>query len=146
MISRELAGHDRNCVEMVSKKEVIIGQDRSFKFDNVFEESSTQAQVYEECIRELVFGCFEGYNAAVLAYGQTGSNEVNYAGGKTYTMGTNTTTMECSEEGIVPRVIDDIFNEIEKRKANVEFTIKASFIEIYNEQIIDLLENQKNLK
>jgi hypothetical protein len=46
-------------------------------------------------------------------------------------MGTNT-TMECSEEGIVPKVINELFSEIEKRKGEAEFTVKASFLEIYN--------------
>ena len=73
MISRELMSHDRPCIEVASKQEVIIGGDRSFKFDRVFGESSRQEEVYEECVRDLVVGCFEGYNAAVLAYGQTGS-------------------------------------------------------------------------
>lgn len=54
--------------------------------------------------------CFEGYNAAVLAYGQTGS-------GKTYTMGTNPANLEDIDEmGIIPRVIDEFFVEVEKRK------------------------------
>lgn len=47
-------------------------------------------------------------------------------------MGTNTTTMECNEEGVIPRVIQDIFQEVDKRKEDAEFTIKASFLEIYN--------------
>lgn len=88
---------------MPSKQEIIIGNERSFKFDRVFKESSAQEEVYDECIKDLVVGCFEGYNAAVLAYGQTGS-------GKTYTMGTNTAAMEMAEEGILPRVIRDVFS------------------------------------
>lgn len=74
MISRELVSHDRNCIDIASKQEIIIGNERSFKFDRVFKETSTQDEVYDECVRDLVIGCFEGYNAAVLAYGQTGSN------------------------------------------------------------------------
>lgn len=61
-------------------------------------------------------------------------------------MGTNTTTMDCNEEGMIPKVIHEIFTEIEKRNAEAEFTVKASFLEIYNEQIIDLLEAHKNIK
>lgn len=81
--------------------------------------------------------CFEGYNSAILAYGQTGS-------GKTYTMGTNAVNLEDSEEmGIIPKVIDEFFNQVEKRKEEVECIIKVSFIEIYNEQIIDLLNNDQ---
>lgn len=91
-------------------------------------------------------GCFEGYNAAVLAYGQTGSKIIAILGGKTYTMGTNTTTMDCNEEGMIPKVIHELFSEIEKRKNLAEFHVKASFLEIYNEQIIDLLDSHKNIK
>lgn len=61
-------------------------------------------------------------------------------------MGTNTTTMDCNEQGMIPKVIADLFHEIERRKNDAEFTVKASFLEIYNEQIIDLLDNNKNLK
>lgn len=74
MISRELLTHERSCVDYPTKGEIVIGGDRQYKFDRVFRESSTQEEVYEESVRELILGCFEGYNAAVLAYGQTGSN------------------------------------------------------------------------
>ena len=72
LIERELG--DRTCVECRSEQELIIGGDRSYKFDNVFTNSTPQATVYNKCIRDLVLNCFEGYNAAVLAYGQTGSS------------------------------------------------------------------------
>lgn len=72
----------------------------------MFKENSCQQDVYDGSVKELVMGCFEGYNAAILAYGQTGS-------GKTYTMGTNTISVEDIDEvGIIPRVIDEFFNEV----------------------------------
>lgn len=61
-------------------------------------------------------------------------------------MGTNTTTMDCNEEGMIPKVIKDLFAEIDKRKQEAQFLVKASFLEIYNQQIIDLLDAHKNLK
>lgn len=78
-------------------------------------------------------GCFQGYNAAVLAYGQTGS-------GKTYTMGTGPSEFQDEQEtGIIPRVIKEMFDQVELRKSTSKTIIRTSFIEIYNEQIIDLL-------
>lgn len=85
-------------------------------------------------------GCFEGYNAAILAYGQTGSNLIFYAGGKTFTMGTAVNTLDNNiNQGIIPRVIQEIFAQVKEREKKAEFIIKASFLEIYNEQILDLL-------
>ena len=87
--------------------------------------------------------CAHSYAATILAYGQTGS-------GKTFTMGTTSNSkIPRSERGILPRVIDNIFDEV-KRNYNFRYTIKATFLEIYNEQIIDLLSDDhcsnKNIK
>lgn len=65
--------HENTCIDTRSDFELVIGGDKSFKYDRVFKEDSPQTAVYEQCIRELVLNCFDGYNAAVLAYGQTGS-------------------------------------------------------------------------
>ena len=74
----------------------------------------------------------------MLAYGQTGS-------GKTYTMGSGTNyATEENELGIIPRVIKEIFNEKEKRKENTECLLKVSFLEIYNEDIVDLLDQSRS--
>lgn len=82
-----------------------------------------------------MLGCFSGYNATVLAYGQTGS-------GKTHTMGSGYTIgLKDEELGIIPRVIKLIFNEVEKRKRKAEFIIKCTFLEIYNEDLNDLLDH-----
>ncbi len=89
------------------------------------------------CSRNLVLGCFAGYNATIIAYGQTGS-------GKTHTMGTGTTNgLDESNIGIVPRVFQFIFEELDRKKKQSslsEFTIKISFLELYNEELHDLLD------
>ena len=128
---------------------MVIGGDHSFKFDRVFREDSPQSAVYEECIRELVLNCFDGYNAAVLAYGQTGSTLFVYSGGKTFTMGTAASNFsDMTSIGIIPRTVYEIFREVKERKEKNLIEVRASFIEIYNEQIIDLLSEPhiKDLK
>lgn len=72
------------------------------------------------------FNFILGYNVTILAYGQTGS-------GKTHSMGTNFVDDENEDEkGIIPRAIQDIFNEVENKAKEAKFSIKASFIEVYN--------------
>ena len=90
--------------------------------------------MFESCVKNLVLGCFSGFNATVLAYGQTGS-------GKTFTMGSGYTIgLSDTDLGIIPRVIKLIFDEVELRKAKAEFIIKCTFLEIYNEELHDLLD------
>lgn len=111
-----------------------MGKDKSFKFDRVFDQDADQEEIYDVCTKNLILGCFEGYNATVLAYGQTGS-------GKTFTMGTTELAgLTMEEYGIVPRVIQFVFDEIEKRKSQAEFVVKCTFLEIYNEELHDLLD------
>lgn len=72
------------------------------------------------------FNFILGYNVTILAYGQTGS-------GKTHSMGTNFVDNENEEDkGIIPRAIQDIFNEVQNKKEEAKFSIKASFIEVNN--------------
>ena len=83
LLERELINGYRICTNVRSPSEIIIGNEllastdkngpREYKYDRVFKEQEPQDEVYVNCIRDLVLGCFEGYNAAVLAYGQTGS-------------------------------------------------------------------------
>ena len=130
----EKAQNSQTCVT-ISKKDrtVTMGKERTFTFDHVFGTDSKQVDVFENCAKDLVLSVFNGYNATMLAYGQTST-------GKTYTMGSGQlSNMKDEEIGIIPRVIFMIFNEIEKRKLQSEFIIKVSFLEIYNEDIHDLL-------
>ena len=96
---------------------------------------SRQETVFNECVKNLVLGCFVGFNATILAYGQTGS-------GKTFTMGSGYIVGVAEDDlGIIPRVIRLIFDEVEARKHKAEFIIKCSFLEIYNEELHDLLDS-----
>ena len=84
-----------------------------------------------------VAGCFQGYNATVLAYGQTGS-------GKTFTMGSSSVdTVLAEEQGIIPRAVRQVFDEIQERKRaqpGWSCRVLVSFLEIYNEEFKDLLD------
>ena len=85
-------------------------------------------------MKDLLGKALEGYNATILAYGQTGS-------GKTYTMGTSNMNLnDESEMGIIPRVIRDILSIRSEREKSIEMVLKISYFEIYNDNIIDLLD------
>ncbi|XP_037618768.1 LOW QUALITY PROTEIN: carboxy-terminal kinesin 2-like, partial [Sebastes umbrosus] len=101
----------------------------SFSFDRVFGPQALQQEVFEE-ISLLVQSALDGYNVCCFAYGQTGS-------GKTYTMEGDEYD-EC--RGVIPRAVKQIFRAAEKLGAQGwEFSFTASFVEIYNETLRDLL-------
>uniref|UniRef100_A0A8C9MSH5 Kinesin family member 21B n=1 Tax=Serinus canaria TaxID=9135 RepID=A0A8C9MSH5_SERCA len=126
--------------------QVLLGKDKAFTYDFVFDLDTWQERIYTTCMGKLIEGCFEGYNATVLAYGQTGA-------GKTYTMGTGF-DMSISEEeqGIIPRAISHLFSGIEERRraaqsqglAAPEFKVSAQFLELYNEEILDLFDSTRD--
>ncbi|XP_067137025.1 kinesin-like protein KIF21A isoform X2 [Centruroides vittatus] len=122
--------------------QILLGKDKAFTFDHVFDMHTVQESVYDTCVKDLVEGCFEGYNATVFAYGQTGS-------GKTYTMGTGFDVNVMPEEiGIIPRAMQHLFDGIKQKQEEAkekgmippEFKINAQFMELYNEEILDLLD------
>ncbi|XP_049850506.1 carboxy-terminal kinesin 2 isoform X2 [Schistocerca gregaria] len=105
-----------------------------FKFDYVFQSNSTQKSVFSE-ISQLVQSALDGYHACIFAYGQTGS-------GKTYTMeGPEGSMLNEETEGMISRAVKQIFESSDKlRGRGWCFEIHASFLEIYNENIRDLLD------
>uniref|UniRef100_A0A3Q3B799 Kinesin family member 21A n=1 Tax=Kryptolebias marmoratus TaxID=37003 RepID=A0A3Q3B799_KRYMA len=133
---------------MPGEPQVILGKDKAFTFDYLFDMDSQQDTIYDTCTEKLIEGCFEGYNATVFAYGQTGS-------GKTYTMGTGFDVNIVEEElGIIPRAVHHLYKGIEKRRQAAqeqgrsapEFKINAQFLELYNEEVLDLFDSARDMK
>lgn len=104
-----------------------------FEFDKVFQPSSTQAQVFEE-VQQLVRSSLDGYNVCIFAYGQTGS-------GKTFSMEGPENAYDDEEFiGIIPRSFEFLINTIEKSKEKGwSFELEASYLEVYCEELRDLL-------
>ncbi|EGC37470.1 hypothetical protein DICPUDRAFT_149960 [Dictyostelium purpureum] len=117
-----------------NEPQVIIGdKDQTFTFDYVFNGKSKQEEIFDQCVYGLVDSLFEGYNSTILAYGQTGS-------GKTHTMGsTSTVGIDSEDLGVIPRVIDLVFDKLESKKDTHQIVLKVSFLELYNEEIRDML-------
>ncbi|CAN6843732.1 unnamed protein product [Brassica oleracea] len=126
------------------QREVAVSQniagkhtDRVFTFDKVFGPSAKQKELYDQAVVPIVNEVLEGFNCTIFAYGQTGT-------GKTYTM-----EGECrrskggpsgglpAEAGVIPRAVKQIFDTLEGQEA--EYSVKVTFLELYNEEITDLL-------
>ena len=108
-----------------------------FTFDSIFDMDSTQIDVYNITAKQAVNSVLEGYNSTIFCYGQTGT-------GKTYTMEGFTYNSQAEQRGIIQRTIEEIFTYIEHTSnENTKFIIRASYLQIYNESISDLLKPEK---
>ncbi|OLL25760.1 Kinesin heavy chain [Neolecta irregularis DAH-3] len=114
------------------------GVSGSFTFDRVFGTETKQKDIFEYSIRSTVDDIMNGYNGTVFAYGQTGS-------GKTFTMmGADIDNPEL--RGVIPRIVEQIFESIENSPSSIIYNIRVSYMEIYMEKIRDLLNpNNDNL-
>ncbi|XP_042515640.1 kinesin-like protein KIN-7O isoform X2 [Macadamia integrifolia] len=104
----------------------LANQSTKFEFDQIFGEECKTALVYEARTRDIVAAAVRGFNGTVFAYGQTNS-------GKTHTMRGSAT-----EPGVIPLAVHDLFQIIEE-DVDREFLLRMSYMEIYNEEINDLL-------
>jgi len=109
-------------------------QGKVYLFDKVFKPNATQEKVYNEAAKTIVGDVLCGYNGTIFAYGQTSS-------GKTHTM--EGVLGDSGKQGIIPRIVNDIFNHIYAMEENLEFHIKVSYFEIYMDKIRDLLDGKK---
>jgi len=104
-----------------------------FNLDHIFDTDASQPHVFNTTVKELVSNVMKGFNCTVFAYGQTGT-------GKTYSMEGE---LGSTSRGIIPRVVEYIFQLIEESEEVYEFVLKVSYCEIYLERLRDLL-NPKN--
>ncbi|XP_024015225.1 kinesin-like protein KIN-12F [Eutrema salsugineum] len=136
-------------VKKVSEDSYCV-RDRQFTFDSILDSIHNQDDVFQQIGVPLVCDALSGYNTSVLSYGQNGS-------GKTYTMwGPAGSMLEDpspkGEQGLAPRIFQMLFSEIEREKMKsegkeVNYQCRCSFLEIYNGQISDLIDQtQRNLK
>ncbi|CAG7945236.1 unnamed protein product [Penicillium olsonii] len=111
---------------------------KTYAFDKVFSPAADQITVFEDVVTPTVDEMLAGYNCTIFAYGQTGT-------GKTYTMSgdmTDTLGILSDDAGIIPRTLYSLFQKLE----GTESTVKCSFIELYNEELRDLLSYDDSTK
>ncbi|KAK2767724.1 kinesin motor protein cin8 [Arachnomyces sp. PD_36] len=111
---------------------------KTYHFDKVFSPAADQGVVFEDVVVPILNEMLAGYNCTIFAYGQTGT-------GKTYTMSgdmTDTLGILSDAAGIIPRVLYSLFHRLEDNESSV----KCSFIELYNEELRDLLSAEENAK
>jgi hypothetical protein len=113
---------------------VIVGglEEERFTFGQVFSPEASQKEVYKTVGQPSVNDVVSGYNATVIAYGQSGS-------GKTFTM-MGGDLQDDSSKGVVPRAIQDLFRAVMLADQSTEFTFKCSLLEIYKEKLRDLFD------
>jgi len=138
---QERLNNGKVCVEVAEGGTTIVlpNSDHTFVFDRVFSMDAAQKEVYDYAAKPIIHSVLRGFNGTVFAYGQTAS-------GKTHTMEGPDFDDKVSQ-GVLPRMVWSIFDGIYHSDDHIEFLVKVSIVEIYNERIRDLLDPKKdNLK
>ncbi|KAK8884771.1 Kinesin-like protein kif3a [Tritrichomonas musculus] len=117
----------KNTVYLIKKPD--DQEPKSFLFNSVYPNSADQQFIYDDCARPIIDSVLEGYNGTIFAYGQTGT-------GKTYTMEGDISSEQ--NKGIILHAFDHIFARISGVK-NIQFLVRASYLQIYMEDVCDLL-------
>lgn len=142
MNQKEIAQGHKRIIEMNVKKGTIEINNpakkeevpRMFTYDSVYDWNSKQIDLYDETFRQLVDSVLEGYNGTIFAYGQTGT-------GKTFTM--EGVRSDPILRGVIPNSFEHIFTHI-ARTQNQQYLVRASYLEIYQEDIRDLLSKDQS--
>jgi len=120
------------CLECPSSSSILLNHKRecrsNFTFDCVFDVDAKQQDIFDRTGRPLLYKAFQGYNGCLLAFGQTGS-------GKTYTMQGGS----GEDAGVIPLLCKELFREVEATAKEQCISVSCSMLEIYNEQLNDLL-------
>ncbi|KAI2628068.1 P-loop containing nucleoside triphosphate hydrolase protein [Hypomontagnella submonticulosa] len=113
---------------------------KTYHFDRVFSQAADQSMLYDDVVKPILEEMLSGYNCTIFAYGQTGT-------GKTYTMSGNmndTLGLLSDDAGIIPRVLHSLFNKLDTE--DTDSFVKCSFIELYNEELRDLISAEEGAK
>ena len=133
----------KNQIGVVIPKQRGRDSNKLYTFDKVYDDTTTQSALFSQSIDPIISDVLEGYNCTVFCYGQTGS-------GKTFTMEgvrfsddtkSSTTINMDDADGIIPRAIKSIFHQLERDQ--IESTVIVSHLEIYNEELQDLLSDDE---
>jgi len=135
---KERADGRKTIVEMNTREGMVIlhnpkgdsEQPKSFTFDQVYDQDSKQIDIFDITARGIIDSAMEGYNGTIFAYGQTGT-------GKSFTMQGKDDPAEL--RGIIPSSFNYVFEKISGVESTHQYMVRASYIEIYNEEIRDLL-------
>ncbi|CAN8280567.1 unnamed protein product [Cochlearia groenlandica] len=140
--SKEMRDHrDGVCVRLIDDENFVFQDEKedefTFSLDRSFYEDSAQSQVYEFLALPIMRDALNGINGTIITYGQTGA-------GKTYSM-EGPGIQDCNEhnKGLLPRVVDGMFEQIRSSKDIARYTVKLSMVEIYMEKVRDLLDLSK---
>ena len=152
---RETAEANKKCISINQTQNSLSldakPEPKVYYYDYVADESESQSKIFEEVGKPIANSCLSGYNGTIFAYGQTGA-------GKTFTIqGLQVEDLtqdfensaSCESRGLLPRCFEYLFSKVEEetQNQNTEFLIKCSFLEIYQEQVMDLLNpNSQNLQ
>jgi kinesin family protein 6/9 len=112
------------------------GATHAYKFGAIFDGQATQEEVFDAVAKDAVDSCLSGFNSTVFAYGQTGS-------GKTFTITGG--AERYADRGIIPRCLQRVFAAV-KESTKVSYTVRVSYMEIYNENAYDLLDSTQETK
>ena len=133
----------RECVvKMVHDKGEILIQKSSddvpkvFTFDRVYDWNSTQESIFNETAYPIIENVLQGYNGTIFAYGQTGT-------GKTFTI--SGIPKDPQLKGVMARAFETVFKSIECDPKK-QYLVRASYLELYNEEIMDLLSKKGEAK
>uniref|UniRef100_A0AAG5D6J0 Kinesin motor domain-containing protein n=1 Tax=Anopheles atroparvus TaxID=41427 RepID=A0AAG5D6J0_ANOAO len=148
--NREKLIRSQEVVEVVSSRELQLKTSaydsrttKKFTFDRAFAPNSKQNEVYQAVVAPYIEEVLSGFNCTVFAYGQTGT-------GKTFTMvGEEEPELSAGWEddtqtGIIPRAVNHLFDEL--RMTELEFSMRISYLELYNEELCDLLSTDDSVK
>ena len=129
-LATTVADEDQGTITCNNPKSDIADPPKVFTFDAVFASGCNQKSIYDKCGATVVEAVLDGYNGTVFAYGQTGA-------GKTFTMEGLSEPPEL--RGIIPNAFQHIFDKVALAAEQQHFLVRASYLEIYNEEIRDLL-------